>query len=103
MERKKLTISLPSFGISRHLIDIFSKRIPSNEVDPQTIKDDIWADLAALYYKYDDNDQKIAFREITREISNKLVEGNWDSVYKKLYQKDKASKNIHYPSHGKGI
>ncbi len=98
-----MKITLPNFAISTRLHDIFSKIKPSNEVNLEKIKDDIWTDLAALYYKYDDNAQKMAFREITREISNKLVEGNWDSVYKKLYQKDKSSKNIHYPSHGKGI
>ncbi len=98
-----MKITLPNFAISTRIKNIFSTIIPSYKVDPEKIKDDIWTDLAALYYKYDDNAQKMAFREITREISNKLVEGNWDSVYKKLYQKDKASKNIHYPSHGKGI
>lgn len=98
-----MKISLPNFAIARHLVDLVSKIIPSNEVDLEKIKNDIWTDLAALYYKYDDNAQKMAFREITREISNKLVEGKWDSVYKKLYQKDKASKNIHFLSHVKGV
>ena len=98
-----MKISLPNFGISGQLVDLISKIIPSSEVDLQKVKDDIWADLAALYYKYDDYAQKMAFREVTEEISNKLVEGKWDSVYKKLYRVEKVAKNTHFPSHVKEI
>ena len=41
--------------------------------------------------------------EVTEEISNKLVEGKWDSVYKKLYRVEKVAKNTHFPSHVKEI
>lgn len=98
-----MKITLPNFAISNRVIGIISNLLPSNEVELQKIKDDIWADLTAIYYKYDDNAQKIAFREVTQEISHKLVEGKWDSIYKKLYKKDKATKNIHFQRNMKGI
>jgi hypothetical protein len=51
----------------------------------ETIKQDVWRDLSAVYYKYEDNTQKKAFREILLEISEKMNEGKWDSVYRKLH------------------
>jgi hypothetical protein len=52
------------------------------------IKSDIWRDLSLVYYKYEDGAQKRAFREILADISNKINDGNWDIVYRKLYSVD---------------
>lgn len=73
--------------------DVIEQILPSSEVELIDIKEEIWQDLSALYYKYEDETQKRAFREVMYEICEKIKEGKWDSVYKKLYraeQKDKT-------------
>ena len=62
-----------------------SKVVPLKKVNMETIKQDVWNDLSAVYYKYEDDAQKRAFREIISDISEKVNEGKWDRVYKKLY------------------
>jgi hypothetical protein len=74
-------------GIVREVID---QILPSGEVELTDIKEEIWQDLSALYYKYEDETQKRAFREVIYEISNRVQEGKWDSVYKKLYRVERA-------------
>jgi len=79
-------------GFKGMVKDVIDQILPSAEVELTDIKDEIWHDLSALYYKYEDEDQKKAFREVMYEISDRITEGKWDSVYKKLYrveQKDK--------------
>jgi hypothetical protein len=63
-----------------------SQVIPPLEVDIREVKKEIWAELSAVYYKYEDGHQKRAFREVAQEISQKMQEGNWEAVYKKLYR-----------------
>ena len=73
--------------------EVIDQILPSAEVELTDIKDEIWQDLSALYYKYEDEDQKRAFREVMYDISDRIREGKWDSVYKNLYrveQKDKV-------------
>ena len=77
-------------GMVREVID---QILPPSDVELEAIKEEIWADLSALYYKYEDEVQKKAFRQVMQEICSKMSEGKWDTVYKKLYradQKDKA-------------
>ena len=72
---------------------VIGQILPQTEVDLDEIKEEVWQDLSALYYKYEDEDQKRAFREVMYDISDRIREGKWDSVYKKLYrveQKDKV-------------
>lgn len=79
-------------GFKGMVKDVIDQILPSGEVELTDIKDEIWHDLSALYYKYEDEDQKRAFREVMYDISDRIQEGKWDSVYKKLYrveQKDK--------------
>ena len=66
--------------------------LPSAEVELTDIKDEIWHDLSALYYKYEDEDQKKAFREVMYEISDRIKEGKWDSVYNKLYREEQKER-----------
>jgi len=73
--------------------EVIDQILPSAEVELTDIKEEIWQDLSALYYKYEDEDQKRAFREVMYDISDRIREGKWDSIYKKLYrveQKDKV-------------
>ena len=66
-----------------------SKVVPLRKVNMETIKQDVWNDLSAVYYKYEDDAQKRAFREIISEISEKLNQGKWDLVYRKLYSAER--------------
>jgi len=52
--------------------------------DMEDMKQEVWLDLSRLYYKYEDDEQKRAFREVMHEISEKIDEGNWDVIYNKL-------------------
>jgi len=80
-------------GLKGIVKDVIDQILPPSEVELETIKEEIWADLSALYYKYEDEEQKKAFREVMQDICEKLSQGKWDAVYRKLYkaeQKDKA-------------
>jgi len=65
---------------------LVSEIVPPLEVDMENVKNEVWADLSTLYYKYEDKVQKRAFREVAQEISEKIVRGRWDKVYKKFYR-----------------
>lgn len=80
-------------GLKNMVKDVVNHILASSEVDISEIKDEIWNDLSDLYYKYEDEDQKRAFREVMHEISEKINDGKWENVYRKLYrigQKDKG-------------
>lgn len=62
------------------------KVIPPLSADMEKDKSEIWSDLSAIYYKYDNVAQKRAFREVVREISDKVIEEKWQSVYQKMYR-----------------
>ena len=68
--------------------------IPSNEINIATLKQDVWSDLSTVYYKYEGDDQKQAFREIMSEISERLNEGKWNNVYKKLHMINKRTTKL---------
>jgi hypothetical protein len=76
-------------GVVKEVID---QILPSGDVELADIKEEVWTDLAALYYKYEDEDQKRAFREVMHEICDKISSGKWDSVYKKLYRVEQKEK-----------
>lgn len=76
-------------GVVKEVID---QILPSGEVELTDIKEEIWTDLAALYYKYEDEDQKRAFREVMHDICDKISSGKWDSVYKRLYRVEQKEK-----------
>ena len=65
---------------------LFSRVIPSKTISMETVRQDVWRDLSLVYYKYEDGAQKRAFREILSEVSERINDGNWDSVYRKLHR-----------------
>ena len=77
-------------GIKERIRKAIVALLPPKETDLNKVKDEVWADLSRLYYKYEDEDQKHAFREVMQEISEKLSEGKWRTVYNRLYKKEKA-------------
>ena len=72
-------------------IKFISELIPPVQIDLKETKEEIWKDLSALYFKYEGSYHKKAFREITHDISEKMKEGRWDKVYKKLYYLEQKS------------
>lgn len=68
--------------------------LPNNEVELSDIKEEMWEDLSLIYYKYGDNDQKRAFREVLKEIADNISDDNWKAVYNRLYNKHKEDKKI---------
>jgi len=81
-------------GFKGIMKDIVDQVLPPNEVELETIKEEIWQDLSALYYKYEDDEQKRAFREVMHDICEKISEGKWDSVYRKLYRNEHKEKTF---------
>ena len=79
-------------GLKGMMKDVIDQILPGNDVELTDIKEEIWMDLAALYYKYEDEDQKRAFREVMYDICEKISQGKWDSVYKKLYRVEQKEK-----------
>jgi hypothetical protein len=76
-------------GMFKEVID---QILPPSDVELEAIKEEVWADLSALYYKYEDEVQKKAFRNVMQDICDKMSQGKWDSVYKKLYRADQKDK-----------
>lgn len=60
----------------------------------ELIKEEIWMDLSHIYYKYEGNRQKRAFREIMSEISKEINQGNWNHVYQKLYRLEAETNHL---------
>ena len=65
---------------------LFSRVIPSKTISMERVRQDVWRDLSLVYYKYEDGAQKRAFREILSEVSERINDGNWDNVYRKLHR-----------------
>ncbi len=63
-----------------------SNIIPPIIHDINEIQGEVCRDLSSVYYKYEDEFQKNAFRQVVTEISQKIEAGNWNSIYKRLYR-----------------
>lgn len=74
---------------------MLSKVLPSGEIDLDAMKEDVWTDLSRIYYKYEDESQKKAFREVLEEIAEKIQSDKWQTVYKKIYREEQKQKNNH--------
>ncbi len=81
-------------GFKVKVKEVIDQILPSGEVELTEIKEEIWTDLSALYYKYEDKDQKKAFREVMYDICEKINDDKWDSVYRKLYLEEKKDKSF---------
>jgi len=87
---QKIGISDITHNILGEIRRYLSKVIPPSKIDLELDKSEVWSDLSAIYYKYDDGVQKKAFREVIKDISDNMKEGRWQSIYKKLYSVDKV-------------
>lgn len=66
--------------------EAIQKILPPVTIDLDEVKDEVWTDLSRIYYKYEDESQKRAFREIMKEIASKLDNGEWQVIYRKIYK-----------------
>lgn len=89
----RMTTSEPLDNIKEMIRETIAKIFPSSEVDLEGVKDEVWSDLSRIYYKYEDEEQKKAFREVMREIASKMQDDKWETVYKKIYREDQKEKN----------
>ena len=85
--------SEPLTPLKEAIREAISKIFPSNDVDIEEVKDEVWNDLSKIYYKYEDETQKKAFREIMKEISDKIQSEKWDTVYMKIYREEQKDRN----------
>jgi hypothetical protein len=85
--------SEPLSPLKEAIREAISKIFPSNDVDIEEVKDEVWNDLSKIYYKYEDETQKKAFREIMKEISDKIQSDKWDTVYMKIYREEQKDRN----------
>jgi len=90
---EKMTTPEPLDAIREAIRDVISKIIPSPDVDIDEVKEEVWADLSRIYYKYEDEAQKKAFRDIMKEISEKIQDDKWETVYKKIYREELKERN----------
>jgi hypothetical protein len=68
------------------IVQYVSRIFPNTPPDIEATKKEIWTDLSVLYYKYDYDFQKRAFREVLVEMSDKISEGKWATIYKRIYR-----------------
>ncbi len=88
-----MTTSEPLDALKGAIREMISKILTSSEVDPDEVKEEVWADLSKIYYKYEDEAQKKAFRDIMKEISEKIQGDKWEAVYKKIYREEIKERN----------
>jgi precorrin-3B methylase len=87
-----MTASEPLDSLKEMIRDAIEKIFPSSEVALDEIKDEVWTDLSRIYYKYEDEAQKRAFREVMKEIAEKMQDDKWVTVYKKIYREERKEK-----------
>jgi hypothetical protein len=90
---EKMTTTEPLDALREAIREMISKVLPSPEVDIDEVKEEVWADLSRIYYKYEDEAQKKAFRDIMKEISEKIQDDKWENVYKKIYREELKERN----------
>ncbi len=76
-------------ALKERIREAIASILPPIETDLDEVKDEVWTDLSRIYYKYDSEDQKRAFREVLEEIADKINDDRWPTVYKKIYREER--------------
>lgn len=63
-------------------LEIERRRAISEDVDY------MWRQISELYYEYEDDAWKRAFREVFFYISEKIQEDKWPTIYMNLYRRE---------------
>jgi hypothetical protein len=80
--------------IKEKIREALSRILPSKDFEIGELKDEVWRELANLYYKFEVDEHKKAFREVMAEISDKISNGKWETVYKKLYREERKENSF---------
>ena len=65
------------------------KIMPPNNVDIEEDKEEIWKELSVVYFKYDNEIWRQAFRKVMIELYEKIGEVKWDEIYDRIYREEK--------------
>jgi len=71
------------------LRDTLTRIMPQNEQDIELEKDEIWGELSLIYFKYDNEIWRQAFREVMIEVYDKISDVRWSEIYTKIYAEAK--------------
>jgi hypothetical protein len=85
LEINNVITSEPVEALKEKVTETVEKILPPIKNKIEDDKNEIWDGLSQLYYKYETNDWKKTFREVINEISEKINEDKWDTIYNKLY------------------
>ena len=66
------------------------KIIPPNSIDIEEEQKEIWKELSVVYFKYDNEVWRQAFRKVMIELYEKIGEVKWDEIYNKIYGEEKT-------------
>jgi len=64
------------------------KIIPPNSIDIEEEQKEIWKELSVVYFKYDNEIWRQAFRKVMIELYEKIGEVKWDEIYNKIYREE---------------
>ena len=80
-----------TLGIIRGKIkETLVRIIPPNNIDIEEEKNEIWKELSVVYFKYDNEVWRQAFRKVMIELYDKIGEVKWDEIYNKIYSEGKT-------------
>jgi len=63
--------------------------LPPRDVDIEEERREIWRDLSAIYFKYDDETWRQAFRDVLTDLYEKIRGVRWNEIYERLYSAEK--------------
>lgn len=76
-------------AITGSIRETLTRILPSRTTDIEGEKKEIWKDLSMVYFKYEDEIWRKAFREILMELFDKISDVKWDEIYSKIYSEEK--------------
>jgi len=87
-------LNIPASGtleiIRGRIRETLVKIIPPDNIDIEEDKEEIWKELSVVYFKYDNEIWRQAFRKVMTELYEKIGEVKWDEIYDKLYREEKT-------------
>ncbi|MBL7167180.1 hypothetical protein ISS40_00755 [Candidatus Bathyarchaeota archaeon] len=87
-------LNIPASGtleiIRGRIRETLVKIIPPDNIDIEEDKNEIWNELSIVYFKYDNEIWRQAFRKVMIELYEKIGEVKWDEIYNKIYREEKT-------------
>lgn len=73
----------------KSLLERLKEGLTNHGIDREELLAEVWLEASRLYRKYDFPEWRTAVREFFNIVAQKIAEGEWDSVYRRLYKLDK--------------